>query len=96
MLVLLDKTGRVISKDGRSVVTQDPYGGWIPDSGAPAASAPVNPFSDESGSPTHVSNCAGITQELQGDEAPFAAAVATLRQNPPAVYEMAPKTTKRQ
>jgi len=92
MLVLLDKTGRVISKDGRSVVTQDPYGGWIPDSGAPAAAAPVNPFSDEPDSPIHVGNCAGITHELQGDEVPFAAALATLRQNPPAVCEMAQKT----
>ena len=29
-LVLLDKTGKMLSKDGRSVVTQDPSGGWIP------------------------------------------------------------------
>lgn len=29
-LVLLDKRGGLISKDGRNVVTQDPSGGWIP------------------------------------------------------------------
>lgn len=74
------------------MVTQDPHGSWIPDSGA-APAAPLNPFSDESESPINVGNCQGLTQELQGDdEMPFAVAMVALHQNPPAVCEMAQRT----